>query len=47
MSHIFISYSKPDIDRMRARPVLPYQRIKHVEQILSQALNDLGAQAVV
>jgi hypothetical protein len=47
MSHIFISYSQQDIDRMRARPVLPYRRIKDAEFVLSQALNDLKPQAVV
>jgi hypothetical protein len=32
---------------VREQPIFTYRRIKDVEQILSQALNDLGAQAVV
>jgi hypothetical protein len=47
MSHIFISYSKQDIDFVHGQPLFTYRRIKDVEQILSQALSDLGAQAVI
>jgi hypothetical protein len=47
MSHIFISYSEQVINQMAGQPLFTYRRIKDVEQILAQALNDLGAQAVV
>ncbi len=47
MPHIFIGDSKQDIDVMRGQPLFTYRRIKDVEQILSQALNELGTQIIV